>query len=79
MSTVTRHSDTCKILQESTKKSVDVVVQHFLENDRLDVIVNKSVKLSMRWNGKLYEGRMAGMDFTSTGPTLSKTQTGTRG
>lgn len=79
MSTVTRHSDTCKVLQESTKKSVDAVVQSFLENDRLDVILNKSVKLSMKWNGKVYEGRMAGMDFTSTGPTISKTQTGIRG
>lgn len=79
MSTVTRHSETCTVLQESTKKSVDAVVQNFLENERLDVILNKSVKLSMKWNGSIYEGRMAGMDFTSAGPTISKTQTGTRG
>lgn len=76
---MTRHSETCSVLQESTKKSVDAVVQHFLENERLDVILNKSVKLSMKWNGKVYEGKMAGMDFTSAGPTISKTQTGTRG
>lgn len=79
MSIVTRHSDTCKVIQESTKKSVDAVVQSFSENERLDVILNKSVKMSMKWNGRIYEGRMAGMDFTSTGPTISKTQTGTRG
>jgi hypothetical protein len=54
-------------------------VQNFLENERLDVILNKSVKLSMKWNGSIYEGRMAGMDFTSAGPIISKIQTGTRG
>lgn len=79
MSIVTRHSETCKVIQESSKKSVDAVVQTFIENERLDVILNKSVKMSMKWNGRIYEGRMAGMDFTSSGPTISKTQTGTRG
>ena len=33
----------------------------------------------MKWNGKLYEGRAAGMDFTSKGPAVSRTQTGIRG
>jgi len=79
MNTVTRHSDTCKVLQESSKKSVDAVVQYFLENERLDVILNKSVKLSMKWNGTVYEGRMAGLDFTSSGPSVSKTSTSSRG
>jgi hypothetical protein len=43
------------------------------------VIVSKAVKIAMKWNGKVYEGRMASMDFVSDGPTLSKTQTGIRG
>jgi hypothetical protein len=33
----------------------------------------------MKWNGKLYEGRMAGMDFTSTGPKISVIETSQRG
>ena len=40
---------------------------------------NKSVKLPMKWNGKVYEGRMAGMDFTSTGPKITITQESSRG
>jgi hypothetical protein len=58
---------------------VEAVVQDFREKETLNVILNQSVKMSMKWNGRLYEGRMAGMDFTSTGPTVSKTQTGIRG
>jgi hypothetical protein len=48
----------------------------FNEGRNLTVVMNKSVKLMMNWNGRLYEGRSAGMDFISSGPTISKTQTG---
>jgi hypothetical protein len=34
--------------------------------------MNKSVKLLMTWNGRQYEGRMAGMDFVSAGPKGQK-------
>ena len=48
----------------------------FNEGRNLTVVMNKSVKMLMNWNGRLYEGRMAGMDFVSEGPTINKTQTG---
>jgi len=48
----------------------------FNEGRNLTVVMNKSVKVMMTWNGRMYEGRSAGMDFTSVGPTVSKTQTG---
>lgn len=79
MNTVTRFGQTCQVLQTSSNRLVEAVVQDFREQDLLLVILNKSVKMSMKWNGKCYEGRMAGMDFTSDGPTVSKTKTGTRG
>jgi hypothetical protein len=41
--------------------------------------MNKAVKLLMNWNGRVYEGRSAGMDFVSNGPAITKTQTGSRG
>lgn len=73
------HSETCKLIQESTGKTVDAVVQSFQENQSISVIVNKSVKLSLKWNGKIYEGRMAGIDFTTIGPTVHKSQKVFRG
>ena len=79
MSTVIRHSDTCLVEQVASKRQVEAVVQNFSENELLHVIINKSVKLSMKWNGECYEGRAAGMDFTSNGPSVSKTQTASRG
>jgi hypothetical protein len=79
MSTVTRHSDTCTVKQTSSGREVEGVVMSFNEGRNLTVVMNKSVKLLMNWNGRMYEGRAAGMDFTSDGPTVSKTKTSSRG
>ena len=79
MSTITRHSDTCMIKMAKSSKNTEAVVESFEEHVKLNVIVNKAVKISMKWNGQKYEGRSAGMDFESDGPAVSKTQTGIRG
>lgn len=79
MNTITRHSDTCEVRQEGTGKRVMAEVMAFHEGRNLTVVMNKSVKLLMNWNGRLYEGRMAGIDFVSDGPKLTKTQTTSRG
>lgn len=74
---ILRHSDTCKLKMGS--KSVDVVVDQFIFEKQLDVVVNKEVKLKLKWNGRQYEGRTAGMDIYSEGPTVNKVSTGLRG
>jgi hypothetical protein len=60
-------------------KSIDVIVDQFILEKQLDVIVNKEVKLKLRWNGRCFEGRSAGMDIYSDGPTVNKVSTGIRG
>jgi hypothetical protein len=79
MSVITRHSDKCTVTQVSSKRDVEAEVMQFNEGRNLTVVMNKSVKLLMNWNGRVYEGRMAGMDFESSGPTVSKTRTSSRG
>jgi hypothetical protein len=79
MSTIRSHSDVCDVKNVTSNKIVEAVVQDFKELDTLYVIINKSVKLAMKWNGRVYEGRMAGMDFVSNGPKISITQASSRG
>lgn len=79
MSVITRHGNTCKVTQSSSNKTVDAEVMAFNEGRNLTVVMNKSVKLMMSWNGRMYEGRMAGMDFLSEGPSVTKTKTTSRG
>ncbi len=67
-----RYDSTCEVIQENTGKRVQAEVQSFNEGRNLTVVLNKSVKLLMNWNGRVYEGRMAGLDFISNGPTGHK-------
>ena len=76
---VTRHGETCIVKQANSSKTVDAVVFEFKEQKSLIVVLNKSVKLPMTWNGKLYEGKMAGIDFVSNGPKLNKSTISVRG
>jgi hypothetical protein len=64
----TRYESTCSVKNVASGKSVDAEVLAFNEGRNLTVVLNKSVKVLMNWNGRMYEGRMAGMDVTSTGP-----------
>ncbi len=55
---------TVKAVASGKEMSADVIAFHDKRN--LTVAVN-TVKLLMNWNGRVYEGRMAGMDFESAG------------
>jgi hypothetical protein len=73
---IVRYSDKCVVKQYNSSKTVEAVVFEFTEQKHLTVVLNKSVKLPMTWNGRLYEGRMAGIDFTSIGPSIQRNTTG---
>lgn len=64
----TRYNNTCTVKNANSGKSLEAEVMNFNEGRNLTVVVNKSVKLLMNWNGRMYEGRMAGIDFVSDGP-----------
>jgi len=63
-----RYDDHCSVKNVASGKSVEAEILAFNEGRNLTVVLNKSVKVLMNWNGRMYEGRMAGMDFTSNGP-----------
>lgn len=73
---VVRYGKTCSIKQANSNRVVEAEIYDFKEHKNLIVVLNKSVKLPMVWNGKLYEGKMAGIDFVSSGPTVNKSTIG---
>lgn len=79
MTEIIRHGETCEVKQANSGKVVVAEVMSFNDKRNLTVVMNRSVKMNMSWNGRCYEGRMAGMDFVSDGPSVSKTSIGSRG
>lgn len=73
---VIRYGDKCMLIQENTGKEVEAEVFEFKEQSKLTVVVNKNVKVPLVWNGKCYEGKMAGLDFISQGPVVKKSKIG---
>lgn len=67
-------SETCKLTCTSNGITMDASVLSFNEGKFLTVAIAE-MKISMNFNGKLYEGKAAGMDFTTTGPKISKQYT----
>lgn len=67
-------SEKCKLTCTSNGITMDAEVMSFSEGNFLTVAIAE-MKVSMNFNGKLYEGRAAGMNFTSTGPKVTKQYT----
>ena len=55
MSTITRHGDKCTVTQISSNRKVDAEVMQFNEGRKITVVVNKSVKMLMNWNGRAFK------------------------
>lgn len=64
------NSDKCTVKAVASGKEMDAEVIAFHEKRNLTVAINKSVKLLMTWNGRVFEGKAAGMDFESNGPKV---------
>jgi hypothetical protein len=63
--------DTCEILCESNGRKMVADGLDFKDRQYLSVSVDKKVKVQLQWNGKFYEGGVAGLNFSTDGPTVS--------
>jgi hypothetical protein len=64
------NSDKCTVKAVASGKEMSAEVIAFHEKRNLTVAINKSVKLLMTWNGRMFEGKAAGLDFESEGPKV---------
>ena len=62
--------DTCEVICEDNGRKMVADLLSFRENDHLAVSIEKQLKLEMRWNGQIYEGRIGSKTFTSDGPLV---------
>jgi hypothetical protein len=69
-------AETCTIFCEDNDRSMTVDILNFKEQQYLAVSLEKSLKLEMRWNGKIYEGKIGRMSFVSVGPKITEVKQG---
>lgn len=68
--------DTCELICEDNGRKFVVDVLGFQQHKYLDISLERSVKISLRWNGKIYEGSMGGKSFVTDGPELQNVRNG---
>lgn len=75
--TRTEYADTCEVTNTDRGRTVTGEILNFVPKRLLDVSLDRSVKISMRWQPApnsnfdfdgLYIGSVGGMEFTSHGP-----------
>ena len=71
----TVYGDKAILTNTRNDQSVEAEVDNVREHQSLDAFV-ANTKIHMRWNGKTYVGNMAGMEFTTPGPTQHTTKQG---
>lgn len=60
--------DTCEVICEDNGRKMVADVLSFSKNKMLTVSIDRSLKLTLAWNGKIYEGNMGPISFVSNGP-----------
>ncbi len=70
--------DTCEIMCEDNGRRMVGDILSFRDGDHVAVSIEKRIKLDMKWNGHVYEGRAAGLSFTTEGPLVRNIKQGRR-
>ena len=73
MSSRTTTSDTCQLQCVDNDRQMLAEVLDFRPNNYLSVSVLRKVKIQMKYNEitHVYEGKMGGLTFVTTGPVLT--------
>lgn len=68
--------DTCEIICEDNGRKMVADILAFKEGQYLTVALEKSLKLELRWNRRIYEGMMGKLSFVSEGPIVRNVKQG---
>jgi hypothetical protein len=69
-------SDTCEVICEDNGRKMVADILSYREGQYLAVSLEKQLKLELKWNGKIFEGRLGKMSFVSEGPSVQNVKQG---
>lgn len=62
--------DECEVICSDNGRKIVAEVLSFTQKKNLTVSIDRSVKLTMRWNGRMYETMEGPLSFISNGPDI---------
>lgn len=68
--------DTCEVMCEDNGRRMVGEILSFRDRDHCAVSVDRTIKLDMKWNGHVYEAKMAQLSFTTDGPLIRTVKQG---
>lgn len=67
--------DRCEVICEDNGRKMVAEVLSFSDKKSLVVSVDRSIKLTLMWNGKIYECKQGQLSFISNGPDITVVKT----
>lgn len=73
-----RVEDECVVTCTDNGNKATAQVLDFKPQQKLTVVLNKAIKMTMNWSGREYVANMQGLEFTTAGPKVTKSWDGKR-
>jgi hypothetical protein len=68
--------ETCEVICEDNGRKFVADILNFKEGQHLTIALERSVKIDLKWNRKVYEGHLGGKSFISDGPVIRNIKQG---
>lgn len=68
--------ETCEVICEDNGRKFVADILNFKEGQHLTIALERSVKIDLKWNRKVYEGFLGGKSFVSDGPVIRNVKQG---
>lgn len=62
--------DTCEVICEDNGRKMVAEVLSYTKKKSLTVSIERTLKLTLMWNGRIYEGNQGPLSFVSNGPDI---------
>lgn len=68
--------DTCEVICEDNGRKFVADILSFKQDQHLTIALERSIKIELRWNRRVYEGHLGGKSFVSDGPVVKNVKQG---
>jgi hypothetical protein len=68
--------ETCEVICEDNGRKFVADILNFREEQNITISLEKSIRIELKWNRKVYEGFFGGKSFVTDGPVIRNVRQG---